>query len=129
MNNMFKWDGSEITQFLEKDEVYWDEGIYERNIIWRITYDNKGIVMSELGYVRTCTNTLQCLIDELKTAFKIEKIGTHWFRYKGKMFVLTKPLIKNGNIVEEISLKYIHNVTNKIFIKEVQKIFLFREIM
>lgn len=126
---MLKWDGSDISDFLDRKEVYWEEGIYEKSIIWRIYYKNSSSkTQEEICYVRACSTYLPCIIDEFKTMFHIEKIGTHYTKYKGKCLILLKPNIQNGKIIQEISLDQVE-VKDKLFIEEVRKIFLFRELI
>ncbi len=121
---MLKWDGSDLTKFLNMKDVYWEEAIYKNLIIWRIYHNNK----EELCYVRSSSSSLSCLIDEFKPIFNIEKIGTHWFKYKSKKLILLKPNVRGGKIIQEISLHEIHTYDEKFKIL-VKRVLLFREIM
>jgi len=127
---MFKWDGSELTSLFKRKDVYWEEGIYEKNIYWRVYYPINNLLREEICIVRSCSSTLSCIIDEMKPIFKIDKLGTHWIKYKSKMLILIRPNIKNSTIIDEISLKYFLNAEKNIFFKkEVQRILLFRELL
>lgn len=121
---MFKWDGSEVTDFLKREDVYWEEAIYEKYVLWRI-YHKK---LEEICYVRSCSSTISCLIDELKPVFKIEKMGTHFTKFHGRMLILLKPNIVNNVVIEDISLSQV-NVKEETFKDQIRNIFLFRELM
>ena len=120
---MFKWDGSNITDFINNENTIIEEGVNEKKIYWKITNGN----FTEICLIRSSTNTLPCLIDELKEVFGLEKIGTHWFKFKSKNMILLKLIREKDYILEELSLDQLG------FIKEleddVQKIFIFREIL
>ena len=119
---MFKWNGSDISTFIYDNKTIIEEGLYKKNIYWKIkNEENTEICLKRNG------NSLACLIDEMKPIFDLEKIGTHWFKFKGKNIILLKPKIKNEIIVEELTLDQIEY--RKDLENEVQKIFLFRELL
>lgn len=127
---MFKWDGSDLTEFLKRKDVRVEEGIYEKLILWRFYWNEDGKRTSQLCIVRSCQNILPCLIDEIKPVFNIEKLGTHWTRYKSRRLLLIKPHLSDDVLIEDLPLNIIVNATSNVFIKsEVRKIFLFKEIM
>ena len=115
---MFAWDGSEITSFILLDEVIIQEGVYGKNKYWVFNYKGE----FQICLLKEITKTLPCLIDELKTAFGLEKIGTHWFRLHGKKFMI-KRLVTQGNmIIQDLPLNKLKY--NKYLQEEIQKIFL-----
>jgi hypothetical protein len=121
---MFKWDGSEIKDLFSNETII-EEGKLDKNTYWRIIRGNK----EEYCLLRNATNnsTLSCLIDELKPIFKIEKNGTHWIRYKGKKYILLKVNTKNRVVILDLSLdKFGYH---EYLEPEVQKIFIFRELL
>ena len=122
---MFKWNGSNITDFINNKKIIIREAIYEKNIFWTIWDKTRNI--SDIGLVRSSSNNMPCLIDEMKPAFGLEKIGTHWFKFGGKIMILSKVIFEDGSIVQELHLNQIKY--NKKLETEVQKIFVFRELL
>ncbi len=120
---MFKWNGSDITNFINDERTVIEEATNEKNKYWKITNGKK----SEICLIRSSTNTQACLIDEIKPVFKLEKIGTQWFKFKGKNMILLKPHIEKNYVVEDLSLDELG--FNKEIETEVQNIFIFREIL
>jgi len=120
---MFKWDGSDISDFIKDEKTQIKEGIYGKKVYWKIKHEEK----EEICLKRNVTTTFPCLIDELKPVFELEKIGTHWFKFKGKKMILMKLKNENNFILEEVTLDQIGY--NKKIEEEVQKIFVFREIL
>lgn len=121
---MFKWDGSNISDFLNRKDVFWEEAIYKKYIIWRIYYGDQ----TELCYIRASNSYLPCLIDEFKPIFGLEKIGTRWCKYKGRYLILLKPNVQNDTIIKEISLYDVY-IEDEYFREMVRRIFLFREML
>jgi hypothetical protein len=120
---MFKWNGSNISDFIKDEKTIIEEGKYKNNVYWKIKHEN----MEEICLKRNSTTSMGCLIDELKPAFGLEKIGTHWFKFKGKTMIIFKPIIEKGFVVEELTLD---QITYKNGLEtEVRRIFLFREIL
>lgn len=120
---MFAWDGSEVTNFILLDEVIIQEGIYKKNKYWIFNYRDK----FQICLLKEITKTLPCLIDELKPAFNLEKVGTHWFRLNGKKFMIKRLITQENMVIQELSLDKLKY--NKYIQSEVQKIFLFRELL
>jgi len=120
---MFNWDGSNITDFILNENIIIEEGKYNKKTYWKIIKDN----VYEICLVKTSTNTFPCLIDELKIAFDLEKIGTHWIKFKSKIMILKKLEIWGNIVLEELTLNKIK--FNKYLEAEVQKIFIFRELL
>lgn len=128
---MFKWDGTNITDFINRKEIKIYKGEYEnennnnKKTYWYIENTENG--EEEIVLVRNSLNILPCLIDELKTVFHIEKIGTQWLKLHGKIYIISRVETENGEVLDEITLdqyKYDKNIE-----KEVRKIFLFRELL
>jgi hypothetical protein len=119
---MFNWDGSELTDIFNEDTTI-EEGIYDKSVYWRIEKDEK----EEFCIIRLSPTLFPCLIDELKPIFKLEKNGTHWIKYKGKKYILLKVMYKNGTILKELTLDKIEHKESLQY--EVQKIFIFRELL
>lgn len=125
---MFNWDGSNVTNFIEN--VIIQEGKYNKRKYWKIIKGDD----YEICLVKTSPNTFPCLIDELKPVFNLEKIGTHWFKFKSKTMILLRLINKDNTVLEELTLDKIKLSLDKIkFNKylqhEVQKIFIFRELL
>jgi hypothetical protein len=121
---MFSWDGSEISEFLKEKKIHIEEGRYDENTYWKITNEETG--EEGICIVRSTTCTLACLLDEIKPIFGLEKMGTHWIKFKNKKYILIKPEIVKGVIIKELTLNQINY--NRKLEKEVQKIFIFREL-
>jgi len=122
---MFNWDGSNITEFINKKEIKIYEGENEKKTYWLI--ENEESKTKEIVLVRSSVNILPCLIDELKIIFNLEKIGTHWLKFHGKIYIIFRIEMEDENVLDEITLdqyKYDKNIE-----KEVQRIFLFRELL
>lgn len=120
---MFTWDGSNVTDFIEDDHTILEEGVYEKKKYWIIS--NRG--EKEVCLVRSATSSLPCLIDEIKPIFGLEKIGTHWFKFKGKIMILIRLEREQDSVLEELTLNEFGY--NKDLEYEIQKIFVFRELL
>lgn len=127
MYKILKWDGSEITDILEetiKLQMFIDGIIY-----WRIEWKDGSYVYCE---VKNYNNTLPVIIDEIKPIFGITKNGTHWIKIGNKIKMLINVEINKNN---EIQKEYLLNQidfpfdNNKLFVKQVQEIFTFRELL
>ena len=131
---MFKWDGSDITFLINQENIIVEEGVYDKNTYWKISTNNEKNNENnneedniEYCLVRFCITILPCLIDELKTAFNLEKIGTHWIKYKGKILILLKLVSKDDIIIKDLTLDKLGY--NESIRTEIQKIFVFRELL
>jgi hypothetical protein len=124
----FLWDGSDISELINNKNTIIKEGIYGETVYWNIFYNDKeGENREEICIVRTSTTNISCLIDEIKPIFGLEKLGTHWCQLYKKTYILIKPLIIDGILIQEISLHEIGYL--KELEKEIQKIFVFRELL
>lgn len=122
-NNMFKWDGTDVTNIISCSNVY--EAKYGKYKYWVITHEQK----TEICIVRNSKNTLACLIDELKPVFELYKIGTHWYKQGAKIKILLKcSKTEDGTIKEELTLKDIKQYDDA-FKSKIQNIFAFRELL
>ena len=113
------WDGTEISL----NDFTIRKAIYEKYTYWVLIKDK----IKDYCIMRYSTHTLSCLIDELKPIFKIEKNGTHWAKHIGKIVILTRVNVINNVIIEDLSLSEIKYRESIVF--DIQKIFLFREIL
>lgn len=120
---MFKWDGSDISDFIKDPKTVIEEGGYKKNVYWKIKHGNN----EEICLKRNSSSNMACLIDEMKPVFGLEKIGTHWFKFKAKTVIIFKIVMENGSILEEITLDQISH--KKELATEVRRIFLFREML
>lgn len=125
---MFKWDGTNITDIISESDIY--EAKYNGKTYWIIKYiDNDDKLHEEICMVRSCKNSISCLIDELKPVFGLPKVGTHWFKQGAKMKMLLKCVkTKEGYIKEEITLNKI-NIYTSLMMLQIQEIFTFRELL
>ena len=91
------------------------------------------------GSIRRIINTHACIIDELKTVFGLPKLGTHWFIYENKIYLLTKLITKKiikldgdvrpiDEIVYEKPLKDV-KIFNPIFTQQVKATYVFRDLL
>ncbi len=125
---MLKWDGTNITSLVKREEMFIEEAVLDKYIYWRLSFFDNGIWKSDLCIVRSCThNSMCCFIDELKPLFGLNKIGSHWLKFKNKTLVLYKPHIENDMIVNDVTLNLV-DYRSKLK-REVQKIFTFRELL
>jgi hypothetical protein len=120
---MFKWNGSEITDFIKDEETLIEEAKYNQKTYWIIKHgENEEICMK-----KNTKSSIPCLVDELKPVFGLEKIGTHWFRFKSKIMIIFKVNIENGVILEDLPLNEIEY--KRELETEIRRIFLFREFL
>jgi hypothetical protein len=119
---MFRWNGTDVSNIIKDAEIR--EGRGEKRKYWNVILGEN----VETVIVKNSSHTVACLMDELKPVFGLEKIGTHWVKLHGKIYILFRPeRDRDGQILEELTLddyKY-----DKAIVREVQKIFLFREIL
>ena len=125
---MFKWDGTDVTNIISQSYIYSAEhGKYK---YWVIRHVCNNTIHEETCIVRSCKDSLSSLIDELKPIFGLQKLGTHWCRYNGKMKLLIKAVrTPKGEIKQEITLNQIDPSTNHLLKFRVQEIFAFRELL
>jgi len=131
---MFKWDGTDVTDIISQSNIY--EAKYDKYKYWVIRLNSS----TETCIVRNSKHTLPCLTDELKSVFGLQKIGTNWCKYKGKIKILLRCVkTPEGYIKEELNLSKLENVStsdnnltgiNSNLLKlQVQEIFTFRELL
>ena len=120
---MFDWDGSDITDLLKNENTTIYEGKNEKKKYWII--ENEDI--TETVGVKSSSHMTPSLIDELKPIFNLEKVGTHWGKLNGKIYILFSLEREKNEILQELTLdKYKYD---KRLEKEIRKIFLFRELL
>lgn len=109
-----EWDGSLLSNFTVKRRIRRGNITY-----WMIVLPNKDV---EWCIARKINNPLPCIVDEIKPLFKLEKVGTHYCKFKGQGTFL---LIKNHEHEDLISIYD----TRMDCIREIQKIIVFRYVM
>ena len=137
--NVFKWDGTDISDFISKCNVY--EGKFNKIKYWviRNCFSNNNDnnqnnnqnqeKTEEICIVKGCKSSLSCLVDELKKVFKLPKLGTHWCRLNNKTYILIRcNKTKEGYIKEELTLNMIDTYT-PIMRMQIQEVFAFRELL
>ena len=109
---MFTWDGSDISEKINDESVRLYQAKWKKRKYFLIedTKDNS----TQIVLTKTCKNALPCLIDELKPAFGLPKVGTHWFKMGAKLYIIYIPLIQGGDVIEEITLKDIGVVEKEV---------------
>lgn len=125
---MFKWDGTDITDIISQSNIY--EAVYSKHKYWVINVpSDDNLKTTDVCMVRSSKGTLPSLVDELKSVFGLQKIGTHWCKYKGKILTLIKCIKTNeGYVKEEITLDKVEHIT-QLLKMQVQEIFAFRELL
>ena len=126
---MFKWDGTNVTDIISQSDIY--GATYNKKHYWVIRYTdpNTNMISEETCMMRTCKNSLSCLIDELKPTFGLQKIGTNWCVYKGKIKILYKNLCTPENYIKEESTLDKYDIKDHLFRMQVQEIYTFRELL
>ena len=119
------WDGTDITIFINNPKIKIREATYQKTTYWVIDDVEKS--KQEICIVRNSTNILPCIIDEIKPVFGLEKVGSHSCKFKGRILILLKLVMEEGNILQELSLDKIGYKSQ--IEKDVQKIFIFRELL
>ena len=76
--NPFKWDGSYLGEVTNLKYLFEDYCQIEINLY--VGY----------GKIKRSLTVQPCIIDEMKIIFGLPKMGTHWFTYKNKVYILTK---------------------------------------
>jgi len=128
---MLTWDGSCITDLLQSEDVDWRVFDTQKNHYWLISRGETSVI----ARVKTSTTRHGCVIDELKPVFGLDKVGTHWAKIEGKFYLFYKCPVSGVlvagkytiSVIEEYTLDEINYHPN--LKQEVQKVFLFREIL
>lgn len=136
---MFGWDGSDVTPIISQCDIH--EAKYDKTTYWILSINDpskKDIAFGDrrndnniVCMVKTSKskNPIPCLIDELKPVFGLQKLGTHWCRFKGKVKILIRCVLnEEGHIKEEINLNMI-DVVSSLLKMQIQEIFAFRELL
>ncbi len=131
MSNPFVWDGT----FLG---IINDSNINKKYVVendnreyWDITINSFRIVCM-IKRVKDCTS---CIIDELKSLFGLEKMGSHYIKYHNNFIILYRcRLTESGKeMVYEYSLHDLHSknllpIDSNILTK-IRKIYVFRDLL
>jgi hypothetical protein len=126
---MFKWDGTDVTEFISKCDIFGAK--FNRLKYWVIQYTDPETkkISEDTCIIKSSKNSLPCLVDELKVIFGLPKLGTHWCRLNGKTYTLVKCIRTiEGYIKEEITLNMIA-VSTPLLIMQIQEVFAFRELL
>lgn len=126
-----KWDGSHLGEF--KHDIIC--GTCEINGDRYCKFNINDHIF--YAHIKTVTDNISCLVDELKELFGLRKLGTHTVRIHSKLYLLIKAnTIKSAtknemSIIEDISINKvaINPTDNVLFQREVQKIVVFRELL
>ena len=124
--DFLKWDGTDVTEHLSKVKAFECKS-GKRTFVCIKASDEIIYCMR-----RTCKNSLPAIIDEIKTFFKLVKVGTHQIVHKSKRYLLLKLISpQKGVIQDELTLKDIreqHPENNWIMTEQIQQILAFREL-
>lgn len=132
---MFKWDGTDVTDIITQSDIF--EAKYNKLNYWVIQIKTPNTIQSQETTITETTITcivrsgknLPCLIDELKPVFGLQKLGTHWCKHGGKIYVLIRCIMtEEGYIKEETTLNMVTEVTPLLKL-QIQEIFAFRELL
>jgi len=123
------WNGTDITDLISKCDVYGAK--FNKLNYWVIQYTDveTNKKYEEVCIVRSATNSLPCLIDELKSVFGLPKIGTHWCRLSGKIYILIRPTKTPEGLVKEETTLNMYNHGDGLMKMQIQEIFAFRELL
>ena len=129
MNDIFRWDGSDLTIPLKRFNI--DKCTTDgkgKLKYWKIYQGDEKIYCE----VRSCKNILPIIIDELKPIFGQTKMGTHWTTIGKKIYMLIRVgrLEGDGEIKRYKTLKdWDYDMRDRVFIQKVQEIFGFRQLL
>lgn len=129
MSNPFVWDGTYLG-------IIHDNNINKKYIVgereyWDITI-NKFRVVCLIKKVKDCTS---CIIDELKSLFALEKMGTHHIKYHNNFIVLyrCRLSIDGKEMIYEHTLNDLHSkgllTINSDILSKIRKIYVFRDLL
>lgn len=128
---MLKWDGSYLgiypgTIILAKTKT--THGCYMKLQITDIV-ENKPIDIYCLA--RLIKNFFPAIIDELKTIFRLPKLGTHTLHIDKGLYLIVKVPLSKGIIIEDRTLNEIpiNPRNNLLFCQQVQEILCFRDLL
>jgi len=87
-----------------------------------------------VAMIRKTKNYTQCLVDELKPVFGLNKLGTHYAMYKGGYVILIKARtdISGNSIVTDYLLSYTSStgsMINKSLTDKIKDIYVFRDLL
>jgi hypothetical protein len=115
------WDGSHLGSFNRSQVTELGTVKIGRNLkILRL--EQKEVL------AKTSESRLPVIFDELKPIFSLQKIGTHSFRYLGKLWIAYRPFILNKAIYPELTLDLANEHTRKKISRQVRFNLAFREI-
>lgn len=120
----FVWDGSCLGNIIKSNILN----------VWDFPHKQKLYHLKINGHECICLgrdgkSTHQCICDELKPLFSIRKVGTHWAKHGTKIMIFWRVRTNMFNYVQdELRLNELGPILNQDFIKQVQRIFIFRDI-
>ena len=121
------WNGTylgEIKKIINKS--YYES---TKTHYWMILVNNCYI----LGVVRKIDCPIDCIYDELLTLFNLAKMGTNYFKYKSKYYIIYKINTRSNDkyrIIPDIPLSFIDiNTINENYRREIRKIYIIRDIL
>jgi len=97
----FKWDGSHLGT-LKSDQIEEIDTIKIGRLLKVCTITIKDKTVTCL--VKSIMSLLPAIFDELKPIFSLQKIGTHTFRYNGKLMIAYKPFFFRDKVYAETTL-------------------------
>ena len=127
MYSLKLWNGTylgEIQHIVNK--IYYE---INKTHYWTILYDNHYI----LGAIKQIENPINCIYDELLTLFNLAKMGTNYFKYKSKYYIIYRVNTRsndNYRIIPDIPLSYIDiNTLDNNYRREIRKIYIVRDML
>lgn len=120
-HNPFIWNGTEL-----KLTAHRCLETFRRRKYWEITCGS----WSVLCQAKRVKNLLPCVYDELKEFFHLPKIGTHWGRINGLVYIFFRLPIEDHKPVYEYSLDCFKSTNLKpIYEEQIRHLLLFRELV
>lgn len=127
MEYPFKWDGTCLNKY--NDITIMNRYIYEKKEYWDIEINKYRI----LCLAKCKKNHTPCIVDELKPLFGLEKLGTHYLKVGAKIYILTKIIINNSEIIFDKSLSSLSkdelNNINAYLADKILDIYVFKDLL
>lgn len=124
-NNPFRWDGTHLGNLhLNQIKELGRIKIGRQLNLTQITIGT----FKALCLTKTILSVLPAIFDEIKPIFFLPKVGTHTFRYRGHLMIAYRPIVRNGEIQEEITLDEASDELRDKRASQVRRLLAFREI-